>query len=106
MIPLLVFYIHVVAFVAVFTKRWQEDGLSEGILGVFFMGLIFFVGWSISSFVMKLFMTQEGLGLLFDRDAASLLFLTIAETVFYYFYFRDSAEEREAREKSSTEEGN
>ncbi len=88
MIPLLVFYIHVVAIAAVFTRRWQEEGISEGLLSVFFMAVIFFVGWSMSSFIMKLFMSREGLGLLLDRDAASLLLLTASEAVFYYFYFR------------------
>jgi len=50
MIPLVVFYIHIVALAAVFTRRWQEEGTGEGILAVFFMALIFFVGWGISSF--------------------------------------------------------
>ena len=52
------------------------------------MALIFFVGWSISSFLLKLVMAAEGFGPMFDRDAASLLFLTVAETIFYYFYLR------------------
>jgi hypothetical protein len=89
MIPLFVFFVHIVAVTAVFTRRWQEEGLSEGFLSVFFMAVIFFVGWSMSSFAMKLFMSQEGLTGWFDRDAASLLLLTVAETVFYYFYFRE-----------------
>jgi hypothetical protein len=89
MVPLLVFYIHVVAIAAVFTKRWQDEGLTEGLLGVFFMGLIFFVGWSISSFILKLVMNKEGLGYFLDRDAASLLLLTAGEGVFYYFYLKD-----------------
>jgi len=93
MIPLLVFYIHVVAVAAMFTKRWQEEGLTEGILAVLFMGLIFFVGWSISSYMMKFFMEQEGLGILLDRDAASLLFLTAGESVLYYYYFRGEGKE-------------
>jgi hypothetical protein len=88
-IALIVFYLHVVAFAYVFAKRYQEEGLGEGFLGVFFMGLIFFVGWSISSFIMKLFMEQEGWAIWFDRDAASLAFLTITEAMFYYFYFRE-----------------
>jgi hypothetical protein len=88
-IPLLVFYLHIVAVATAFTKRWQEEGLTEGALAVFFMGLIFFVGWSMTSFVMKLVMSREGLGRFFDRDAASLLLLTLAEGVFYYFYLRD-----------------
>jgi len=87
-IPLIVFYVHIVAIAAVYTRRWQDEGFSEGILAVFFMALIFFVGWSMSSFVMKLIMNAEGAGGAFDRDSASLLLLTGAESVFYYFYIR------------------
>ncbi len=88
MIPLLVFYVHILAMAGAFTKRYQDEGLTEGLLAVFFMGLIFFVGWSISSFIMKLVMEPNGFGLFFDRDAASLLFLTIMEVVFYTFYLK------------------
>lgn len=90
MIPLLVFYLHIVAVAAVFTRRWQEEGLGEGFLAVFFMALIFFVGWSMSSFLMKLLMSEQGLGILLDRDAASLSLLTVAEAVFYYYYNKES----------------
>lgn len=89
MIELVVFYAHIAAAVAMFTKRWQEEGWSEAFLVVFFMALIFFVGWSITSFLMKLMMEKEGLGIFFDRDAASLLLLTVGETILYYFYVRD-----------------
>lgn len=89
MVELFIFYIHVVALVAMFTRRWQEEGWSEAFLVVFFMGLIFFVGWSITSFLMKLILDKEGFGMLLDRDAASLLLLTIGETILYYFYLRD-----------------
>lgn len=88
MIPLLVFYVHIVSIVAAFTKRWQDEGFTEGILAVFFMALIFFVGWSMASFILKLFMGKEGFGYFLDRDAASLLLLTAAEVVFYYLYLR------------------
>jgi len=103
MAELFVFYVHVVAFVTMFTKRWQEEGISEAFLVVFFMGLIFFVGWSITSFLMKLVMEKEGLGMFLDRDAASLLLLVVGETILYYFYLRDGnspqpqSEEDEAR---------
>jgi len=94
-IPLIVFYIHIVAVAAVFTRRWQVEGPGEGFLAVFFMALIFFVGWSISSFILKLVMTKEGLGVLFDRDSMSLLFLTIAEAIFYYFYSKETPQDRQ-----------
>jgi uncharacterized membrane protein YhdT len=89
MIPLVVFYLHIVALAAVFSKRYQAENASEGFLAVFFMGLIFFVGWAMASFLMKLVMPAEGLASWFDRDAASLLLLTIAEGILYYFYFKD-----------------
>ncbi len=103
MIPLLVFYVHIVAIAAAFTKRYQDEGLSEGLLAVFFMGLIFFVGWSISSFIMKLLMEPKGFGLFFDRDAASLLLLTVLEGIFYTFYLRaDSPPVEEEQESQAT----
>lgn len=88
MLELVVFYLHVMTFTAVFTKRWQEEGVKEGILGVVFMSLIFFVGWSMSSFIIKILMPVQGLAKGFNNDAAALTLLTIAEGIFYYFYFR------------------
>jgi hypothetical protein len=89
MIPLIVFYLHIVGITAVFTRRYQAGGLGEGFLAVFFMGLIFFVGWAMASFILKLVMAEAGLAPWLDRDAASLLLLTLAESVLYYFYFKD-----------------
>lgn len=88
MIPLIVFYLHIVAIAGVYTRRWQEEGLAEGFLAVFFMSLIFFVGWSMASFIVKMVMPAGGLGQVFDNDATALTLLTCAEAVFYYFYFR------------------
>lgn len=88
MIPLIVFYIHIVAVAGAYTRRWQEEGLAEGILAVFFMALIFFVGWSMASFVLKLFMGAGDPSGVLNRDSASLLLLTGAEAVFYFFYLR------------------
>jgi hypothetical protein len=92
-IPLLVFYVHVVFIAAAFTTRWQKEGLGEGVLAVFFVCLIFFVGWSMSTFLIKLLLSPEGLGGIFNRDAISLLLLTAAEGVFYYFYLRGDSPE-------------
>lgn len=89
MIPLLVFYLHIVFIAAVFTKRWQEEGLGEGMLAVFFSALIFFVGWSMTSFLIRLLMSDSA-GAMIDQDSASLLLLTGVETVFYFFYFGEN----------------
>jgi hypothetical protein len=96
MIDLLVFYIHTVAAAAVFTKRWQEEGTGEGFLSLAFMGLIFFVGWGMASFLVKLVMAPEGFGVYFNRDTAGLVLLTVAEGIFYYFYFRTDEGEKAA----------
>jgi hypothetical protein len=89
MIALVVFALHVIAIAGAFTRRWQEEGLGEGLLAVFFMGLIFFVGWSITSFVAKLLVDQPGFGPWLDRDALSLLLLTLVESVFYVVFLRN-----------------
>jgi hypothetical protein len=106
MIPVLVFYVHIVAVTAAFTKRWQDEGLTEGVLAAFFMLVIFFVGWSMSSFIVKLIMPQEGWVTWLDRDSASLVLITLAESVFYYFYLKDDRQDRPASpaaEKETTE---
>jgi uncharacterized membrane protein YhdT len=90
MISLLIFYIHIVAISYFFTREYQKEGTGAGLLTVAFMALIFSVGWSISSFVLKYTIAPEGLGRWLDRDAISLLLLTIGETFFYYYYFRES----------------
>jgi len=83
MITLLVFYIHTVAAAAIFTKRWQEGGWGEGLLGVGFVVLVFAVGWSLSTIIVGWFMSPRGFGIWFDRDAAALTLLTILEGFFY-----------------------
>jgi len=89
MVPLLVFYLHIVAVAAAFTREWQSGGVGEGILAVFFVALNFFVGWSITSFLLKLVISQTGLGGGFDRDALALILLTLAEGVFYTLFLHN-----------------
>ena len=83
MVILFVFYIHVIAAAAAFTKRWQESDWKEGILAVGFIVLIFVVGWQMATFVMKLLIDEKGFGIWLDRDALSLLLLTAMEGIFY-----------------------
>ena len=88
MIPLLVFYLHTVAAVWAYTKRWQEEGIKEGILAVAFMAIIFSVGWTLTTLLLQIVISPAGFGKGFDRDALSLLLLTALEMVFYYFYLK------------------
>jgi hypothetical protein len=94
MIEVTVFYLHAIAAVTAFTKRWQDEGFGEGILSVAFMALIFSVGWTITTFVVRLLAPEKGFSRVFDRDALSLLLLTIVEGVFYYFYLKESTTSR------------
>jgi len=52
------------------------------------MGLIFVVGWSIWAFLLKFAVPPEGFGKALDRDAFTLLVLTINEAGFYYLFVR------------------
>ena len=88
MVTLFVFYLHTIAAAYGFTQQCQEEGAGAGALVVAFMAIIFSVGWSITTFILKYVVDEKGLGLYFDRDAMSLAILTIAEGVFYYFYLR------------------
>lgn len=87
MIAVFIFYIHVVFLVYIFTKDFLEEGFLTAFLSGIFIVIIFSVGWTLSEFVMSLFMESEGLGLLFPRAAFSLVLLTIIEVIFYKFYF-------------------
>jgi hypothetical protein len=88
MITLFVFYVHAIAAVTVYTKRWQEGDWKEGLVGVGFLALVFSVGWSISTFILKLFMNEKGFGIWMDRDTLSLLFLLVMESIFFYFQIK------------------
>jgi len=84
MITLFIFYIHTIAAVTFFTKRWQEANWKEGLLAVGFLVLVFSVGWTMSTFLVGLMIGEKGFGVWLDRDTLSLVLLTVMETVFYY----------------------
>ena len=86
MVTLFVFYIHTVGAVYAFTDQYQEEGMGAGALAVAFMGIVFSVGWSISTFILKFLISEKGFGMYFNRDALSLAILTAGEAVFYYLY--------------------
>lgn len=87
MITLFIFYLHLIAAVWVFTSRWQRSGIKEAFLATVFITLLFSVGWSISTVIMKLVIEEKGFGFWLDRDTMSLLLLTIIEGVFYYVQY-------------------
>ena len=84
MITLLIFYMHTIAAVTFFTKRWQEATWKEGLLAVGFLLLIFSVGWTMSTFIVSLAIGDRGFGVWLDRDTLSLMLLTVMECGFFY----------------------
>jgi len=88
MITLFIFYLHFIAAVIVYTKRWQEGDWKEGLLAVGFLALIFSVGWSISTFLLKPVIDEKGFGVWLDRDTLSLVLLVVMESIFFYFQLR------------------
>jgi hypothetical protein len=87
MITAFIFFVHLFFVLIIFTKKWQDEGLSSAFLNLGLIGILFAVGWSISTMILKLFIDQKGFGIYFDRDTFSLSLLTIAEYFFYKMYY-------------------
>jgi len=89
MISAFVFFLHFLFALLIFTKKWQQEGLSVAFLNLGLIAILFTVGWSITGMISKLFMEPEGLGIYFTRDDFSLALLTIAEYFFYRIYYKE-----------------
>lgn len=87
MVAVIVFYIHVIFLVYVFTRNLLDEGKASAVLSVIFIVVIFAVGWTLSEFIMSFFMQPAGVSLLFPRYAFSLILLTGIEGVLYTFYY-------------------
>lgn len=100
MIAVVVFALHGIAAVYAFVTRKKQGGLTEGILAVAFLGIIFSVGWTILTLITNLIFPPEGFATWFNRDAITLTLLTIAESLFYFFFLRSERENnKENQEK-------
>jgi hypothetical protein len=93
MVSAFIFFLHLVFALVVFTKKWQNEGLKSGFLNLGLIAILFAVGWSVTGMIAKAVMSQQGLGLYFDRDAFSLTLLTVAEFFFYSFYYKETTED-------------
>lgn len=90
--------------------RERKDGASGVVLGVAMVVLLFAIGWTLSTFLVRIFWPEAGVGLLIDdwadtptkrflyreatSDSASLVLLTIGEAFFYAWYLRRDKEGR------------
>jgi hypothetical protein len=100
--------LHGCAAIYAFISRRREGGIGEGLLAVAFIGIIFAVGWTISTMLTNLLFTPEffikwyyhqtdSLFLItlrkeLNRDTISLLLLTFGELGFYYVFLKEGDE--------------
>ena len=88
MIPAVLFFLHFIFMLVIFTKKWQDESISSAIMNVVLVSILFTVGQTIAQSISKAIMEQKGFGIYFDRDAFSLVILTIGELFFYKIYFK------------------
>lgn len=87
MIAAIILGIHVLAGGYAFWTR-KKDGWAEAFMAVAFVGIIFSVGWTIMTMVTGLLLEPQGLAEWMNRDTVTLLLLTAAEGIFYYYFLR------------------
>lgn len=120
MVAAYLFLLHIVAFGYAFISRKKTGGLSEGLLALAFMGIVFAVGWTISTMLTNLLFTPEFfikwyyhqtdslfLRILrkeISRDTISLLILSFGEVGFYYLFLKGSI--REGKESTAGQKKN
>jgi sensor histidine kinase YesM len=89
MISGLIFALHIFFILFIFTKKWQEENITNALLNLALIVILFTVGWSISGMILKIFIEPEGLSVELNRDTLSLILLTVVEFFFYKFYYKD-----------------
>ncbi len=89
MVIAFIFLIHIIFTGYVFYKKWKYDSSSSAFIDLVLIIIIFSVGWSVSTMIVKIFWEPEGFGKYFDRNTIALTLLTIGEFFFYRIYFKD-----------------
>jgi hypothetical protein len=89
MITAFIFFVHLFFAVYIFTKKWQDENLKSAFLNLVLIGILFSVGWTITTMIAKIFMEQEGVGIQFNRDTFALTLLSVIEYFFYRIYYKE-----------------
>ena len=87
MIEILIFHLHIVGATYAFTKNWVRGTIKDGLLALAIIGLIFTIGWALSSPIAGLIMPAKWNSIYFTTDTLSLVLLFIPELLFFYFFF-------------------
>lgn len=82
-----IFIMHLAFATYIFATKWKHESAGSAFLNLVFIILLFSVGWSIITMVIKLVVDQQGFGKHFDRDTIGLTILSIIEFFFYRIYY-------------------
>jgi len=94
MIPVLIFWLHIIAGVYLFVRRYYEETLGEAFLSIGFAAIVFTAGWTFSSFIIHLIFKQKGISEILNDDSLSLILLSLIEAVFYRIWFSKGSSDR------------
>jgi len=89
MVTAFIFFAHLFFALYIFTKKWQNENLKSAFLNLVLIGILFSVGWTVTTMIAQIFMEPEGFGIQFNRDTFSLTILSIAEYFFYRIYYKE-----------------
>ena len=87
MVSAIIFAAHLIFIAVIFTKKWQDESIGSAFINLSLIIILFSVGWSVTTSLLKLFMDQKGFGIYYTSDDLSLTLLTIAEYLFYKVYY-------------------
>ncbi len=116
MVSAILLLCHIIAAVFLFLK-YKRISISDGILSVTLMIIIFSVGWTITTMITNLIFSIEcitkwyyrppqSLFIMilqreFNRDTISLLLLTITEVIAYFLFFSEKSSKQNFNERQS-----
>ncbi len=89
MVISLVFFLHLIFILIVFTRKWQSESLGSAFLNMALIIIIFSIGWSLFGMLVKMIVESEGFGTFYDRDTITLSLLTLSEAAFYRIFYKD-----------------
>lgn len=89
MVNFVILLLHFAFLIFVFAKKKSAESLTDALINVGLIIVLFTVGWSLISLVLNNLIEPQGFGKNFDRSAISLTILTIGELFFYKSFYSD-----------------
>lgn len=87
-------YLHLVAALYAFTKRWQEESAAAGLLAATLVGFLFLLVWSLSGAFVRALISAPMVTPWLSRDGLGLLLpLPLEIALFVYLFVRQRRKE-------------